>query len=520
MAPEQAQGKGIDARCDLFSLGCVLYRLATGAAPFKGTDMISTLMAVATENPPPPHELDGTLPRALSALTMTLLAKNPKDRPESAQAVAAALDDVAGRRPGPPPAALPATKSKRPLMVAAACVLVGLIGLWSAGVLKVKTKDGTIVLENLPADAEVLIDGAAVTLTTRDGRTAEIRVAAAKNHQLQVKTNGFKVFGKEVEVEAGGRTAPITVRLEPLPAKDLPQAERPRPRPVRWPFDEQQAKALQKAWADYLGVPVETSIDLGGGEKLEMVLVPPGTFFMGAPQAELDDVAKRRNAKPQGFAHELGHEVTLTKPFYLGKCEVTQAQYERVMGRNPSRFTKDKGGGPDHPVENLSWFDARDFCDRLSALPAEKAAGRVHRLPTEAEWEYACRAGASGAYGGGGAEEELRRSGWYGGNSGGCTRPVGKLAPNAWGLFDMHGNVWEWCRDWFGWDYYRKDDKTDPQGPVSSTNGPSRVVRGGSWSSNFSECRAASRGWWGAASRLDRHGCRVSFHPQDATSSR
>jgi formylglycine-generating enzyme required for sulfatase activity len=259
---------------------------------------------------------------------------------------------------------------------------------------------------------------------------------------------------------------------------------------------------------------------LGSGEKLKMVLVPPGTFFMGAPQAELDHILKWRNGEPHAFDDELGHEVTLTKPFYFGKYEVTQAQYERVMGHNPSRFTKGKGGGPDHPVENLSWFDAKDFCDSLSALPAERAAGRVYGLPNEAEWEYACRAGASGAYGSGGAEDELRRFGWYGGNSGGSTRPVGKLTPNAWELFDMHGNVWEWCRDRFGWDYYRKDDKTDPQGPARSTHGDSRVLRGGSWSSHFSECRAAARGWCGAAGRLDRHGCRVLFYPQEATLSR
>jgi len=177
------------------------------------------------------------------------------------------------------------------------------------------------------------------------------------------------------------------------------------------------------------------------------------------------------------------HQVTLTKPFELGVYAVTQEQYENVMGKNRSKFK-----GPRNPVEQVSWDDAVEFCRKLSALPAEKSAGYVYRLPTEAEWEYACRAGTTTEYSFGDSESELVDYAWYDENSGSTTHPVGGKKPNGWGLYDMHGNVWEWCQDWY--DDYPSGSVTDPTGAAS---GSFRGRRGGSWYYDSVYCRSAIR---------------------------
>jgi formylglycine-generating enzyme required for sulfatase activity/serine/threonine protein kinase len=176
------------------------------------------------------------------------------------------------------------------------------------------------------------------------------------------------------------------------------------------------------------------------------------------------------------------HEVVLTEPFYIGVYEVTQQQYQRVMGTNPSHFK-----GALHPVEDVSWEDAVEFCRKLSELPEEKKAGRVYRvLPTEAEWEYACRAGTTTNFCFGNDESELGDYAWYDKNSGNKTHPVVEKKPNPWGLYDMHGNVWEWCSDWYG--DYPASAVVDPVGPAT---GWGRVIRGGGWFNVAAGCRSA-----------------------------
>src|SRR5262249_20506264 len=189
--------------------------------------------------------------------------------------------------------------------------------------------------------------------------------------------------------------------------------------------------------------------------------------------------AHRNNEGPQ-------KEVPTTRPFYMGAYEVTQQQYEAAMGSNPARFTAANGGGPDHPVEQVSWDEAVEFCLRLSERPEEKQAGRVYHLPTEAEWEYACRGGASSPFHFGNAlsstQANFNGNVPYGGAPKGPyllkTTPVGSYAPNAFGLYDMHGNVYEWCSDRYNANYYQNSPKNDPRGPPT---GDSRVLRSGSW---------------------------------------
>jgi formylglycine-generating enzyme required for sulfatase activity len=191
------------------------------------------------------------------------------------------------------------------------------------------------------------------------------------------------------------------------------------------------------------------------------------------------------------------HEVTLTQPFYIGIVEVTQEQYERVMGTSPSNFKN-----LTNPVEQVSWEDAMNFCGKLSELPAEKNAGRVYRLPTEAEWEYACRAGTRTKFTFGNDQSKLVDYAWFDLNSSGKTHPVAEKKPNAWGLYDMHGNVWEWCSDWY--DEFPKGATSDPNGPKT---GRLRVVRGGSWYDRASLCRSTNRG----GNSPDARSCPLGF---------
>ena len=222
---------------------------------------------------------------------------------------------------------------------------------------------------------------------------------------------------------------------------------------------------------------------------MEFKLIPAGKFTMGSNDGSDRD-------KP-------AHQVTLTKPFKMGVHEVTQAQYEQVMKNNPSKVK-----GADHPVVMVSWTDAMEFCRRLSELPAEKAAGNVYRLPTEAEWEYACRAGTTTQFSFGDDESDLGDYAWYDDNSDGKTHPVGEKLPNAWGLYDMHGNVREWCQDRFG--DYPSGSVTDPSG---ATSGSDRVYRGGSWYDYAGYRRSANRGRFRPSLRDINDGFRVCLSP-------
>ena len=218
---------------------------------------------------------------------------------------------------------------------------------------------------------------------------------------------------------------------------------------------------------------------------MSFVTIPAGTFMRGDANGE---------------NNETPHQVTLTKCFELGVYEVTQEQYEQVMDSNPSHYK-----GAQNPVENMRWDDAVEFCRKLSELPAEQSAGYVHRLPTEAEWEYACRAGTDTAYSFGDSESELGEHAWYGRKSGDTTHPVGRKKPNGLGLYDMHGNVFEWCQDWYG--NYPKGSVTDPTGPSSGSN---RVLRGGGWFNAADDCRSANRIRLDPSSRSGILGFRVA----------
>jgi len=255
----------------------------------------------------------------------------------------------------------------------------------------------------------------------------------------------------------------------------------------KWPFDADEARRRQIEASERLGLPVEKTVDLGDGVVLELVLIPAGSFKMGSPANEKE---RRRD-------EEL-HRVRITKPFYMGKYEVTQEVWQKVMGTNPSEFK-----GAKNPVENVSWNDCQEFLKKLNALGKERGQ---FRLPTEAEWECACRAGTKTRFCSGDADGALADYAWFGANSGGTTHPVGTKKPNAWGLHDLHGNVWEWCRDWYGDDYYTRWPKDDPTGPAA---GSIRVLRGGSWYDLPAGCRSAYRGGDNPVYHYENDGLRV-----------
>jgi formylglycine-generating enzyme required for sulfatase activity len=237
--------------------------------------------------------------------------------------------------------------------------------------------------------------------------------------------------------------------------------------------------------------PKELSIELGKGIKLDMVLIPAGEFMMGSPVSDKDALD---DEKPQ-------HRVRITKPFYLGKYLVTQEQWEAVIGSNPSFFK-----GPKNPVETVSWDDCQVFFKRLNA----KVGGGRFQLPSEAQWEYSCRAGSTTRYSFGDDDSGVGEYAWYYGNSGYGPHPVGKKKPNSFGLYDMQGNVWQWCQDWYG--DYTKSPRNDPTGPAT---GLYRVYRGGSWNYAAWYCRSAYR-YATRPGGLDAYqGFRVARQPAD-----
>ncbi|MCW5209962.1 formylglycine-generating enzyme family protein, partial [Desulfobulbus sp. US1] len=229
----------------------------------------------------------------------------------------------------------------------------------------------------------------------------------------------------------------------------------------------------------------ERMIDPATG--MELVYVPKGCFQMGSN--EYDD------EKPV-------HEVCVDG-FWMGKYEVTQGQWQKIMGDNPAGFKK----GDKYPVEQVSWEDAQKFITQL-----KKRSGKEYRLPTEAEWEYAARAGASYKYSGG---DDLDAVAWYGDNSGGSTHSVGQKKANAFGLYDMSGNVWEWCADWYGEKYYASSPKNNPTGPDSGTG---RVLRGGGWFDRPVYCPSVYRNDRGPGNRRGNVGFRLVLPFQAAGS--
>ena len=217
--------------------------------------------------------------------------------------------------------------------------------------------------------------------------------------------------------------------------------------------------------------------------------------------ARLEYNAAEARFKSADESEKPAHTVMLTQPFYMGKFDVTQKQYQAVIDSNPSNFK-----GKDNPVEQVSWNEAQTFCEKLT-----KQTNQTVRLPTEAEWEYCCRGGTFTEYSSGDCESDLGRVAWYYGNGNNTTHAVGQKEPNAFGLYDMHGNVWQWCQDWYDENYYSKSIVENPSGP---TQGTFRLLRGGSWYLGPVRCSSAHRGMDDPVNHIYYVGFRIVLSPE------
>jgi serine/threonine protein kinase/formylglycine-generating enzyme required for sulfatase activity len=470
MSPEQASDThSVDIRTDIYGLGCTLYYLLVGRAPYPGETAYQILRAHEMGPIPSLRDERDDVPEALDRVFQRMVAKTPAERHDSMSEVIADLDNCLAETGGidavatasvPSCAVLPLKRHKRlaiALLSLAALVLLAFL------VIKFRTPSGAWKLRIGQQRAKVVVD------------SGQPRTARPEDTGRRSATD-----------TASGVTPSLSARAKQGEPPPLAVAS----------FGPEQARQHQQAWADHLGMPIAWSNSLG----MEFVLIPPGEFLMGSSPEEQTRFLEEARAVEDRWAMaripQEGplHRVQISRPFYLGKCEVTQAQWEAVMGNNPSMF-KDSDG----PVDSVNWHDARFFSERLDALSASRAGspsiawetlGMTYTLPTEAQWEYACRAGTTTAFSCGDDQDALDEYAWYRANSGEETRAVGQLKPNAWALHDMHGNVWEWCADWDAPNYYADAPPIDPPGaPMGST----KIFRGGSWGHPSCSLRSAFR---------------------------
>lgn len=463
MAPEQAEGKTLDQRADLFSLGSVLYQMVAGRPPFRANSTVAVLKRVVEDKPRAIREIIPETPQWLCDIIAKLHAKSPDDRFQSAREVADVLADCEAQLKANSKlkdySRIPRSKSqpfgRRKWVAAAAAVLllpvVALVATEFAGVTK-------------------LFHGRGELLPNQPGSDPQAKVGAS--------WNGW-------------------------PADAPP--------PAIAPFDAAQARAHQEVWAKYFDVPIEIENSIG----MKLRLIPPGKFTMGSADGEL---GRWLHEGPQ-------HVVTITKPFALASQHVTVGQFKAFVNAQAYQTNAERNGGAhrygrnvefknypetnwrnpgfaqtdDHPVVCVDWNDARAFCDWLS-----EKEGRTYTLPTEAQWEHACRAGSMTRFCFGNDDADLQNYAWYNRNSAEQTHPVGQKKPNPWGLYDVHGNAWHWCLD--GIRSYSSDAVQDP-----FRDEPIGMLRGGAWFFGASACRSAVRSPCGSDHRDNSMGFRVAI---------
>jgi formylglycine-generating enzyme required for sulfatase activity len=488
MSPEQVGGQmqAIGPATDIYSLGVIFYELVTGRMPFEGP-VLAVFAQVLHSEPPLPSQMRPGLDPRVDGLCQKAMAKAVQDRFASMAVFATALDQyvreagapgqVTQTAPlpraipvGPPPLSKPpleqapgvfgrglrgaGVSGDRCWITCSHCGHVGTAPAAAAG-RKVRCPRCQNIIEVAP-EPELIPPPSLIDDTAGPGRTRPHNRRRRSRSGWGLPVAGLGLIGVVVLLWA--------LVSSPGSNEEKPPRDSPPPRP--------EVKTPE-------GPGILNSIGI------RLVRVPAGKFSMGSPGFEED---REPDEGPQ-------HQVAITRPFYMGIHEVTQEQYQMVMGTNPSFFAptgdgRDRVVGQDtrrFPVDSVSWNDATEFCRRLSNVPVEQAAGRVYRLPTEAEWEYACRAGTGTPFSTG-DRLPIDRANFN--SSVGRPSAVGSYPANAFGLNDMHGNVWEWCSDCYGEKYYEDSPPQDPQGP---SLGETRVLRGGSFEAFSWLCRSANR---------------------------
>jgi eukaryotic-like serine/threonine-protein kinase len=457
MAPEQARGESLDHRADLFSLGSVLYQMASGRPPFRAASTVAVLKRVCEDTPRPLHDVLPGFPGWLETVIFKLLEKEPNDRYQTAQELADLLARC--QREHEHDGYVTSVKGS---LLAQETQVFPLPKPTDRGARR--KPFGWLIGGVLAAAAVVgfaLMNG---EKKTPDSDTSISSIATTSPSSTEAATG----------------TPPESTGWQGWSADA--------PAPAIAPFESAQAKKHQDAWANHLGVPVETTNSVGA----KMILIPPGEFLMGAPDSDAD---ASPHEKPQ-------HRVTLTKPFAIGATEVTNRQFRQFVvatgyvtqaesdeqgafdlhpkARQPSLIWN-KLGKDETPVRCVSWEDARRFCEWMT-----QTEGRVYRLPTEAEWEFACRAGTATRYSFGNNFSDTPAPP---GTDSTPLLPVAQLPANPFGLFDMHGSVNEMC--WEAGRSFTSEPVTDPLGSLLM-NGPA-VVKGGAVSSRAARLRSSNR---------------------------
>jgi len=472
-APEQFDkikyGK-IDWQTDIFQMGITFYEMLTGENPFAGEDMPEVYGKVVNLEPAPPSSLNPEVPEAMDKVVMRALAKAKEDRWRSADVMLFRLKQVTkGKKEAKPKLVIPVPeKIKKEVKPDIAqgikhekdpdkeCLQCG--NYITPDNRKLRCK---ICKKYFCQECEGWID----KLKEYKGYVVEIKYPLCENcynRELVLEKEKLSNFVKEKWVQN---------------EKEIKKMERE----AKWNkyygmVTPENAVKRQAEWSARLKLPIKIQNRLG----MHFYLIPPGEFNMGSTEWE--------DSQPI-------HRVRITRPFYMGATPVTQAQWEAVMLENPS-YHKDgklfkfgflkKKSRPDCPVESVSWNDSQTFISRLNS----SSPGHYYRLATEAEWEYAARAGSSGKYCFDEVYSIMNFFGWYKGNAYNETHPVGQKEPNNWGLYDIHGNVWEWCKDGYYHGYYANSPVENPQGqPTDSL----KVIRGGSWDTSAFNCSLATR---------------------------
>lgn len=503
MSPEQALEQAVDHRSDLFSLGSVLYLMATGRAPFRATTTLAVLHCIAEETPQPIGELAPATPAWLCAIIAKLQAKSPERRFQSAAEVSRLLADCH-------------EQLRVNGQVTAADQLLEEH--------QTETRLHTSPRLNMASQNHVFrligISGLLVT-------TVLLGTWALVPSIVQDITS---YFSREVPAS--------NLAAQQPPAQSLAStgAEPPTilPAPAIAPFDAKSAEGFQLAWSRYLGRPLEFENSLG----IRFRLIPPGSFMMGSTQEEVDSelLEPADDSWKEAINSEAPkHLVELTRPFYMSVNEITQQEYVWVLKENPSIFafgTKSENGKIDYvstqPVENVTWVDAIRFCNQMSYLESRELHYKIngndpivvhkgsYRLPTEAEWEFACRAGTTTRFWTGDAEESIAQAGCIAGKDTPCPQPVGLSAANPFGLHDTVSNVLEWVEDSWEPDYYARFSNSPAVDPHNlNLKTFLRVAKGGSFKMSPRRCRSAMRRHNGRTVKNERIGFRIVLVIED-----
>ena len=467
MPPEQSLStKNVDGRADIYSLGATLYYILTGDVMYPGKTAMVKLMAHRKSLIPSLRISRPDVSENLDAIYTKMVAKDLGDRYQNMSELISDLELAAN-------GFAPVIKSKEMMTLNSLQNDFGGLHLKAKGT-NLKLGNSTINFKGILANKKLLI----IIGGTLIGVLLVIFILfffisifgeVQKSNQVipEKKTPNTK---SESVNSPKKNIANIIVAEKKADQNDY----------QKLPSSETKAKEIQLALAKSLNRQVEEKEDIGKGIKLEMVLIPAGKFVMGSPTTEVG----RSDNEPQ-------HEVIITKTYYIGKYEVTQEQWQGVMGNNPSSRNK----GPNLPVTDVSWEDCQEFIKKLN-----KKTNGGYRLPTEAEWEYACRAGTTTAYSFGNILTKNEAN-----INGSSIKPVGSYKANAFGLYDMHGNVWEKCEDWYV--DYPQGTLTDPKGPRT---GEKRVLRSGSFIREVSNARSSNRVGGAPTRRGDLGGFRLA----------